>query len=61
MTKYTLNINGSKCLANQIATMKRWRSKSQQWTENVQNELGDLYEVSTSKNIYTTNEHVWKS
>ncbi|XP_075166703.1 multiple C2 domain and transmembrane region protein isoform X2 [Haematobia irritans] len=44
MKKYTFNINGSKCLANQIALMKKWRNKRQQWTECLQNELGDLYE-----------------
>ncbi|XP_013110393.1 multiple C2 and transmembrane domain-containing protein isoform X3 [Stomoxys calcitrans] len=44
MKKYSFNINGSKCFANQIALMKKWRSKRQQWTECLQSELGDLYE-----------------
>lgn len=46
MKNYTFNINGSKCLANKIALMKRWRKTQQQWTENLHNELEDFCDVS---------------
>ncbi|XP_061395931.1 multiple C2 and transmembrane domain-containing protein isoform X2 [Musca vetustissima] len=44
MKTYALNINGSKCLADKIALMKRWRKTQQQWTDHLHNELEDFCE-----------------